>query len=1165
MNNKISNWLMIFFLTGSIFTSMFVTLPNNNIVLTASADEVVWENEYGRLEVWPETSTNLIRQEQYCNITWYKPNNTIDVAFRFNHSLTGGKIQYWNNDQWNTVTLSYTTYNDKHYYYYQGFNVVQDATYRFRWYYNVQPMTSGKWDFMAKLSSDSISEALSSGRYILLDPWYSSDWEKVKDCYIDHTQVPTALTNFPVLINLSSTEMMGDVQDDLGDIVFTNSANDTIQPHDLDWYEIDATHVKALIWVNVSSVNGVADGSDTHIRMYYKNSGCSNQQDPGGTWNSDYEFVYHLNETTGATHADDSTSNANNGSLNGTIPVQRAVRIGNGQLLDGTDDYIHPVCNGANITNAGTIEFWVDLQGATADQYFCNIHKDAGHYVRMDTGGSSKWVYIGDGGTDNEWSNTTLDVNSTLEQVVYTWDDNDVKMFVSGNQIYVSLTATLDAYTPQTFWFGENQNGDDDLNALMDEIRASSVRRSDSWIVAGYNTVNNMTGATPFVTISGEVDWSAGATDPVTFFNVSTNSKTQMTLNWTQSTNGNYTYIERNSISSWSRGTGTFVYNATNTGTVDTNVTAYTVYYYRAWAFNESTHNFSAYTLATNHTGPLNPTNINPSLSGGTLNFTWTKGTRGEITVIVRKHNSFPSSISDGTQVYNGSATGFDDTVFNTSSYYTFYGFNNLTSLSSSGVQAQWGVLQIRVYDENTSEVIYNYTVHVTNQSGSEAYEIYSANTQVVNIGINNLPTGEDVLIRINATGYSDRVYYYDISPNTFYNVSAYLSESLFDCVLRTYTDSKAVTNHNNDLVITFTYTLETMINVEVYNETLFGSYGGWLFVSATNYSFTTTQLTIGAGVFDVNTTMARVNYYYEFCGGTQINLYYIRVINVYSEPVNEVLVEIKRYINSTSGYDIITSDLTDANGYITVYLEPSINYKVTLSKTGYETVTNNYPPDPDYYGIVYPKEFTILETVVEPVIKTFGDLCDLSGSWASNESLYVTFTDLFGETIDIQFKIYESYNGTRILNETINYIGESNISFYVEGLNSTRAHDIVIWHNHTTIGYTPGYSVTVLPLKDYEIDEDYIEDKLTEAVGEFELGYVKFFLIWIPAILILLGCAAVNLKALGIIGSGIWCVGSSWYINLNEEQLIINLGILFALLVLLGALKYISKHKRSV
>jgi len=79
-----------------------------------NGSQVEWENEYARLEVYPHTSNELCRHTQYANLTWKYPDNNIDIAFRFNFSLTGQKdIWLWQNISHDVRVpiYDYTTYN----------------------------------------------------------------------------------------------------------------------------------------------------------------------------------------------------------------------------------------------------------------------------------------------------------------------------------------------------------------------------------------------------------------------------------------------------------------------------------------------------------------------------------------------------------------------------------------------------------------------------------------------------------------------------------------------------------------------------------------------------------------------------------------------------------------------------------------------------------------------------------------------------------------------------------------------------------------------------------------------------------------------------------------------------------------------------------------------
>jgi len=90
-------------------------INDNNIV--SARDEVVWENQYGKLTVWPKTSNNLVRQKQYYEITWYKADNNLDVAFRFDSPLSYGAIYSWNGTAYNQITgINHVEYMGKHYY-----------------------------------------------------------------------------------------------------------------------------------------------------------------------------------------------------------------------------------------------------------------------------------------------------------------------------------------------------------------------------------------------------------------------------------------------------------------------------------------------------------------------------------------------------------------------------------------------------------------------------------------------------------------------------------------------------------------------------------------------------------------------------------------------------------------------------------------------------------------------------------------------------------------------------------------------------------------------------------------------------------------------------------------------------------------------------------------
>src|SRR3990172_11249213 len=95
--------------------------------------------------------------------------------------------------------------------------------------------------------------------------------------------------------------------------------------------------------------------------MYYDNAGATDQQNTQGTWNSDYQAVWHLNGT-----FIDSTSSpitcTNSGSSSATNEY-----VGDSRDFDAVDDFINCGTD-AKITNifsgGGTISLWMNPDSA---------------------------------------------------------------------------------------------------------------------------------------------------------------------------------------------------------------------------------------------------------------------------------------------------------------------------------------------------------------------------------------------------------------------------------------------------------------------------------------------------------------------------------------------------------------------------------------------------------------------------------------------------------------------------------------------------------------------------------------------------------------------------------------------------------------------------------
>src|SRR5580704_13963154 len=141
---------------------------------------------------------------------------------------------------------------------------------------------------------------------------------------IDHTKVPnTDQTSFPVLISgtysyLATTGSGGNVTNANGyDIILTSDVSGTSNlSFERESYSSSTGQVN--LWVKIPTLS---HSSDTVIYMFYGNSSVTtDQSNKTGTWDANYLGVWHMSN--GLTvNANDSTSNANNGTVSGTTAV----------------------------------------------------------------------------------------------------------------------------------------------------------------------------------------------------------------------------------------------------------------------------------------------------------------------------------------------------------------------------------------------------------------------------------------------------------------------------------------------------------------------------------------------------------------------------------------------------------------------------------------------------------------------------------------------------------------------------------------------------------------------------------------------------------------------------------------------------------------------------
>jgi len=341
-----------------------------------------------------------------------------------------------------------------------------------------------------------ICEVLTSGKHILrfqfgddvayanndaTDWWWNESWINRKLLTINASQVDDDLTNFPILVSFTDTDLRDDAQNSGNDIVFTNVTGTKLN-HEIESF--NGSTGELVAWVNVTSLSS---STNTNIWMYYNNSGCSSQENEEGTWDDNYVAVWHFHDDS----LNDSTTNGYDGSNGGTT-YNSSCKIGGGRAYAG-DDTID-INNFYDLSTELTAEAWAYRDSG-----------DSSSFVRFFTEGPD-W-------SDNDWC---LYWRTSDDNVRFVINDNDYSeggtFTYSATWFHVAVTYDAgDAYlyrngSEDADWSGQyansinnnenlltigNQNGGGrGWNGKIDEVRISNINRSASWLSTSFNTMN---------------------------------------------------------------------------------------------------------------------------------------------------------------------------------------------------------------------------------------------------------------------------------------------------------------------------------------------------------------------------------------------------------------------------------------------------------------------------------------------------------------------------------------------------------------------------------------------------------------------------------------------------------------------------------------------------
>jgi hypothetical protein len=329
---------------------------------------------------------------------------------------------------------------------------------------------------------------------------FSNGYANMRPITISHLQVPnTNQTNFPVLISLpantyadlKTTSNGGSVTNANGyDILFTSDAGGTL-PLAYERESYSGSTGAMIDWVKVATLSHT---TDTVIYMFYGNASVTtDQSNATGTWNSNYQGVWHLPNGTTLT-ANDSTSNGNNASFIANGTTATTGQIDGGASMPNSNSYVSIPDAASLRPSTVTVSAWLKVPPGGAGYYIILDNSGAGISYALSTesavtGGSGYMGFNSYSGSSYVGAASSYSAYfGAWTQVVGTYDGTTWKIYFNGALANSSATGSITYSASAPLYFGYLFNV---AGLEVDEVRISNTARSADWITTEYNNQNS--------------------------------------------------------------------------------------------------------------------------------------------------------------------------------------------------------------------------------------------------------------------------------------------------------------------------------------------------------------------------------------------------------------------------------------------------------------------------------------------------------------------------------------------------------------------------------------------------------------------------------------------------------------------------------------------------
>jgi len=324
-------------------------------------------------------------------------------------------------------------------------------------------------------------------------------------CNIPASDVESDLTDFPVLlyINGSSGSTTADITaifDENGDedLKVAVTTSDGVTQCPIEVVSWDSGGETAELWTKLPSISSTVD---TVFYFYFDDNIADNSSYVGVTgstiaetvWDADFKLVCHMEDNPDTSHVMDSTGNDADGTKKAANePIEATGKIGKGQQLEPTDDYIEFA--DVSLSNY-TIEFWYNRLADSGDFERILSKSDASNYDLWFQIANSDKPQIGHRDDDPTSHYFMLDSVVSVDGDFHYFGGR----FVAGDKFYINYDGSESSGitagdgdegmrdTARKIWVGRLQNNYL-CNGTIDELRISDGARSSAWIDASYET-----------------------------------------------------------------------------------------------------------------------------------------------------------------------------------------------------------------------------------------------------------------------------------------------------------------------------------------------------------------------------------------------------------------------------------------------------------------------------------------------------------------------------------------------------------------------------------------------------------------------------------------------------------------------------------------------------